>query len=166
MAEMMKVTGLWANKAKDGKTYLSGRLGDMRVLIFPNNYKEAENHPSHIMYFAPIERQQDQGIDDFGEENQDADGLLGNTPAPQPRAQASGSGAQPARPQQAYRNTTSEPQYERGRVAMEDDDSEMLDDPFADDAPPARPAQRQRNDYNQPPANPRQRPGTGRNAGF
>lgn len=46
---MLKLTGLWQNES-DGKTYLTGYLGDLRLVVFPNNYKEKENQPDFIMY--------------------------------------------------------------------------------------------------------------------
>jgi hypothetical protein len=144
MAEMMKVTGLWANKAKDGKTYLSGRLGDMRVLIFPNNYKEAENHPSHIMYFAPIERETNAASDDFID-GETGDDFLDN-PAARPVSRPAGAAA--VRPAPATAATATPP---AGRPAARPappaaaparparqaapppaDDFDEMDDPFAD----------------------------------
>jgi hypothetical protein len=36
---MIKLTGLWAGKTKDGSTYYSGYLGAAKILIFENKYK-------------------------------------------------------------------------------------------------------------------------------
>jgi hypothetical protein len=143
MAEMMKVTGLWANKARDGKTYLSGRLGDMRVLIFPNNYKEAENHPSHIMYFAPIERDTNAASDDFID-GESADDLLDSAPArPAPVRAAAAPPAQnrpaaaPAQRPAAPPTGNARPAAAPARPARQsapppEDDYADMDDPFAD----------------------------------
>jgi hypothetical protein len=141
MAEMMKVTGLWANKAKDGKTYLSGRLGDMRVLIFPNNFKEAENHPSHIMYFAPIERETNAASDDFID-GETGDDFLDN-PAARPVARPAAARPAPAaatavppaqRPAARPSPPAAAPAQRPARQAAPApaDDFEEMDDPFAD----------------------------------
>ena len=36
MMEGTRLTGLWKNKDKNGKTYLSGSLGLARLLVLPN----------------------------------------------------------------------------------------------------------------------------------
>lgn len=54
----IKLGGLWENKTKDGKVYYSGNLGSCKILIFENGYREAENHPTHIMYIAPNEKKE------------------------------------------------------------------------------------------------------------
>jgi hypothetical protein len=53
MSEMIKVTGLWANKDKNGNQYLSGNLTPtIKILIFKNSYKSTDKHPDYIMSFA------------------------------------------------------------------------------------------------------------------
>lgn len=50
---LVKLTGLWLNTARDGKTYFSGTLGSARVMIFVNSYKvEGDNAPDYIMYVS------------------------------------------------------------------------------------------------------------------
>jgi hypothetical protein len=39
--EGIKLSGLWKNKTKDGKTYLSGNLGTAKMLVLPNDFKRA-----------------------------------------------------------------------------------------------------------------------------
>lgn len=51
-SSMIPITGLWKSKTKDGKAYLSGPFGGARILIFPNDYKEAAHHPDYQMYVA------------------------------------------------------------------------------------------------------------------
>ena len=54
MSEMVKVTGLWANKAKDGSTYYSGGLGAARVVILKNTFKrEGSKDPDLNLFIAP-----------------------------------------------------------------------------------------------------------------
>ena len=52
----LKAVGLLWNKAKDGREFLSGDWGLLRVVIFPNGYKQGENPPDYYMYLT--ERQQ------------------------------------------------------------------------------------------------------------
>lgn len=47
---MIKLTALWTNKDKEGKTYLSGYLGDTRLVVFTNGYKKQEKEPDWIVY--------------------------------------------------------------------------------------------------------------------
>ena len=48
---MLRVTGLWATETAAGRTMLSGRLGNIRVVILENGKAEHKNDPMHIMYF-------------------------------------------------------------------------------------------------------------------
>lgn len=47
-----KLTGLWKNTGKDGKTYLSGTLGLSKLMVYPNDYKKAEKDPDYIAYLV------------------------------------------------------------------------------------------------------------------
>jgi len=61
MAERIKLGGLWLNRTKDGREYLSGRLSPtVKILIFQNDFKTNENQPSHVMYLAPVETEETQ----------------------------------------------------------------------------------------------------------
>lgn len=51
-----RLSGLWKNKGKDGKTYLSGSLGSARLLVMPNGYKKADKDPDYIVYVVPAEK--------------------------------------------------------------------------------------------------------------
>ena len=44
-AQMIRLTGLWKNKSKDGTTYLSGTIGMAKVVILPNTYKKTDKDP-------------------------------------------------------------------------------------------------------------------------
>jgi len=65
MKDLVKATGLWTGKDKNGNPTLSGNLGGARVLIFKNNYKEEEKHPDYIMYFGQNEKKKDEPNDPF-----------------------------------------------------------------------------------------------------
>jgi hypothetical protein len=51
---MVKLTGLWLGKTKAGKSYMSGTLGNAKVMIFKNEFKkEGDNQPDYNVYIAP-----------------------------------------------------------------------------------------------------------------
>jgi hypothetical protein len=115
MADLMQVSGLWKNKSANGEEYLQGKLSaNVRILIFRNKYKTADNQPDYQMYFAPIEREGQSGGADFPGEGEAQD-------APQ-------AAAQPRRaPAGGYsaRRTTPEPPSDY-------DDMGDIADPFAE----------------------------------
>lgn len=155
--DMIKLGGLWTNKDKNGKTYLSGKLSPtVKILIFPNQYRESENHPTHIMYLSQVESQPAQQAE---EEEGDA---FSPAPVGQQGQRYQAPEDVPPLPEEEYTTVRrSQPQRTSGRLPAPppDYDAELRSsaqqdsyDPFADEAPaPTR----------QP-----QRPGTGRNAGF
>jgi uncharacterized protein (DUF736 family) len=54
--DLVELTGLWQNTTKDGKKYLSGRIGNAKVLVFPNGFKkEGSNEPDYRLCLARIE---------------------------------------------------------------------------------------------------------------
>ncbi len=134
MSDLLQVTGLWKNTSANGDTYLQGKLGpNIRILIFKNKFKTADNQPDYQIYFAPVERKDgeaDGGTgaapDDFFEESAPAP-----TPAPARPAPARAAAASSARPASA-------PTRPAGRVARQTpepppmDEFNDMDDPFAD----------------------------------
>ena len=52
----VKITGLWKNTGKDGKTFLSGSVGGVKVLVFPNAYKKAEGDPDYNLFVSQSEK--------------------------------------------------------------------------------------------------------------
>jgi uncharacterized protein (DUF736 family) len=57
--EGTRLTGLWKNTGKDGKTYLSGNLsGVARLLILPNTHKREEKDPDYHAYVVPNEKRE------------------------------------------------------------------------------------------------------------
>ena len=57
--EGTRLSGLWKNKGKDGKTYLSGNLsGSARLLVMPNEYKKGEKDPDYFAYLVPVEKKE------------------------------------------------------------------------------------------------------------
>lgn len=51
---MIRLAGLHRRTSRSGKTYYSGRLGAVQLLLFPNR-KTSGRHPDVELYIAPIE---------------------------------------------------------------------------------------------------------------
>lgn len=50
---MINVCGLWKNETKDGKKYISGKLCNIKILIFPNEKKVlGSNSPDFTLCIA------------------------------------------------------------------------------------------------------------------
>lgn len=85
MSDMIKVTGLWINDS-NGKKYMSGTMGTLKVLIFKNERKESDKHPDYTMYFAPNEKKEGQSFrDNSGQGHQSVQGpppFVDDIPAP------------------------------------------------------------------------------------
>ena len=54
--EGTRLTGLWKNKDKNGKTYLSGSLGLARLLVLPNDFKKKDSDPDYTVLLVPAEK--------------------------------------------------------------------------------------------------------------
>lgn len=51
MSDLLRLSGLWKNTDKTGKTYLTGHLNAMtEVVILPNTKKVKENEPDYNMF--------------------------------------------------------------------------------------------------------------------
>jgi hypothetical protein len=72
--QKLRLCGLWKNSSKDGKSYLSGTIGGVKVIIFPNGFKKSEDSkdPDFVAYLVPNQpkdkpaQQQQQPADEFG----------------------------------------------------------------------------------------------------
>lgn len=51
--EGAKLSGLWKNKDKNGKTYLSGSAGLAKFLVLPNDFKKEEKDPDFYLWAVP-----------------------------------------------------------------------------------------------------------------
>lgn len=51
-SDLLRVGGLWRNETKDGKVYLAGSFGNLRLMVFENGFKESENDPDYILNVA------------------------------------------------------------------------------------------------------------------
>ena len=54
--EGTRLTGLWKNRDKAGKVYLSGSLGLARLLVLPNDFKRTEKDPDYNVLLVPAEK--------------------------------------------------------------------------------------------------------------
>lgn len=62
--EMIQISGLWLNESKGGEKYFTGYMGNAKILIFKNKFKEADNQPDYILYVAPKPKPEDQDSQD------------------------------------------------------------------------------------------------------
>jgi len=60
-ADLIRLTGLWKNKDKNGNTYLSGNLtGIASLMVMPNTFKKKETEPDYIVYLKASDKKQRQ----------------------------------------------------------------------------------------------------------
>lgn len=55
-SNLCEIFALWKNTSKNGDTYLTGTMGNSRILVFKNNQKEAENQPDYRVFVATKSR--------------------------------------------------------------------------------------------------------------
>lgn len=60
---MIKLTGIWQNEGQKG-TYFTGKLGDAKILILKNNFKNADKQPDYIMYIDEPKKKEGQQQND------------------------------------------------------------------------------------------------------
>ena len=59
MGEMVKLTGLWKQKDKQGNTYLSGSLSPVsKIVIMPNTFKEGDKNPDYFLYVSQQDKKE------------------------------------------------------------------------------------------------------------
>ncbi|MBM4270143.1 MAG: hypothetical protein FJ144_26660 [Deltaproteobacteria bacterium] len=56
----IRATGLWANE-RNGRKYLSSKIGGIRGLIFPNEHRRGEKDPTHALCIGHARNRPDQG---------------------------------------------------------------------------------------------------------
>ena len=56
MSDMIPLGGLWKNKSQNGTVYLSGYLGEAKILVFQVKEKKNDNSPDYKMMLAPKKR--------------------------------------------------------------------------------------------------------------
>ncbi len=57
---MITVCGLWSQESqKDGSTYLTGTLGNVKIMVFPNRYyTEGTNQPDWTLCITPAPKKE------------------------------------------------------------------------------------------------------------
>ena len=61
-SKLVELFALWKNTSQSGETYLSGNLGNSKVLVLKNNRKEpGDNQPDYRVFVAHKERDQNSG---------------------------------------------------------------------------------------------------------
>lgn len=58
---MIKIGAVWAGNDKDGNPMLTGQIGDARLVILKNGYKEQDKHPDYIVYIAENKKRDSDG---------------------------------------------------------------------------------------------------------
>ncbi len=57
----VKLGGLWINKTREGKVFMSGSFGySAQILVFKNEYKKTDKDPDYIVYLGQKERKEKQ----------------------------------------------------------------------------------------------------------
>lgn len=62
--KLIQITGLWLNEDKNGNPYFTGYMGNAKLLIFKNQYKEEEKHPDYIMSIGENRKKEAMDKDD------------------------------------------------------------------------------------------------------
>ena len=57
---MITICGLWKNETKEGRKYLSGSLGGIKILVFPNE-KKTDRQPDYNIVIAENKKAGDTG---------------------------------------------------------------------------------------------------------
>jgi hypothetical protein len=52
-SNLPNVCGLWKQQSKDGTTYLSGVLGNVKIMVFQNRNKTSNRAPDYTLCLAP-----------------------------------------------------------------------------------------------------------------
>lgn len=56
MTDLVKIGALWVGADKKGNPQLTGKMGDARLLVLKNNFKERDNQPDYVVYVTKNER--------------------------------------------------------------------------------------------------------------
>lgn len=66
-APMLQLGGLWVNESQSGTKYMTGYLGNLKIMVFRNNFKTEDKHPDYVMYLT--EKQRDTEKSDEGDKD-------------------------------------------------------------------------------------------------
>lgn len=64
---MIQLSGMWVNFTKDGEQYLTGYMGNAKLVMFKNKYSsENENAPQWILYVTEKSKDKNESkVDDL-----------------------------------------------------------------------------------------------------
>lgn len=58
---MLQLSGMWVNFTKDGEQYLTGYMGNLKLVMFKNKFAtDNEKAPQWILYVAEKSKEQSQ----------------------------------------------------------------------------------------------------------
>lgn len=57
MSEMIEISGLWKGEGQNGP-YLSGKVGNMVIFVFPNNNKTNDKAPDYRLCITKARKQE------------------------------------------------------------------------------------------------------------
>lgn len=55
LGDLVPIGALWK---QEGKKHLKGKLGDANLFIFPNKFKEKDNHPDYKVFVAKPQKKE------------------------------------------------------------------------------------------------------------
>ena len=66
------ITGLWANKTKEGDTYYTGPLSyGAKLILFKNVYKQGDDKkPDLLLYVVPGEKKEEKKTEKAGDDGE------------------------------------------------------------------------------------------------
>jgi hypothetical protein len=71
--QLIKATGLWKREsARNGRSYMVGRLAGLRVLIFENAERKSDEDPSHWLMIGEAEQRSGKGAERSGRSREGA----------------------------------------------------------------------------------------------
>lgn len=59
-SELVKIGALWKGEDQNGNPKLTGKLGDARLLVLKNTYKEeGSKQPDYVVYVAKAQKKEE-----------------------------------------------------------------------------------------------------------
>jgi hypothetical protein len=66
MSDLIQAARLWQKTSANGRRYMLGRMGGLRVVILENQNRSGESEPSHFLFFGAADSvAEDQESRDF-----------------------------------------------------------------------------------------------------
>lgn len=58
---LVKLGAVWENTDRNGNIYYAGKIGDARLVILRNKFKESDKHPDMILYVQNHQKKEGEG---------------------------------------------------------------------------------------------------------